>query len=302
LLALRDVSVRLIDPETGIAVNALDRVFMEVEKGEAVVLVGESGAGKTTLLSVAAGLIRVTTGRVWVAGRELTWGDRKQERWLRAKVGVAFQFPERSFFATTVREEIGFTASLLGWEPERVKAAVERALSAVGLRFDLLDRSPFTLSGGEKRRVALAAALAHEPELLLLDEPEVGMDVRGQKRIRELIQRLKSEGKALVVATHDVDAAMAWADRCVVLERGRVVDALAFTDPWPEAASARLAPYSWDYTLLRRIYREANARGWTLPDPHRARDRFLAALTAWAKSPVAPGEAGNLPKLTEGPR
>ncbi len=302
MLALRDVSVRLIDPETGVAVNALDRVFMEVEKGEAVVLVGESGAGKTTLLSVAAGLIRVTAGSVFVGGRELTWGDRGQDRWLRAKVGVAFQFPERSFFATTVREEVGLTASLLGWEPERVTAAVERALSAVGLSFNLLDRSPFTLSGGEKRRVALAAALAHEPELLLLDEPEVGMDLRGQKHVRELIQRLKNEGKALLVATHDVDAAMGWADRCVVLKKGRVADTLALTDPWPEGAGARLAPYSWDYTLLRRIYREAHARGWTLPDPHRARDRFLAALTARAKNPAAPGEAEDFPKPMEGPQ
>ena len=108
----------------------------------------------------------------------------------------------------------------------------------MGLSFNLLDRSPFTLSGGEKRRVALAAALAHEPELLLLDEPEVGMDLRGQKHVRELIQRLKNEGKALLVATHDVDAAMGWADRCVVLKKGRVADTLALTDPWPEGAGA----------------------------------------------------------------
>lgn len=292
----------MTDPETGSWVNALENVSLKVAKKEAVVVVGPSGSGKTTLLSVAAGLVRVSAGRVKIAGREVSMGGRAWDRWLRSKVGVAFQFPERSFFATTVREEIGLTATMIGWEPGRIQEAVERALESVGLHHGFLDRSPFRLSGGEKRRVALAAAVAHEPDLLLLDEPDVGMDLKGQRRVADLIRRLKDEGKALVVATHDVDAALGWADRCVVLEAGRVVDIVDLADGRAGAGVERLAPYLWDQGLLLRIHRAARSSGRALPDPYRQREAFLAAFTADERDDCGAGETVDGTSRTEGRR
>lgn len=269
----------LIDHESGIGKEALVSVSLRIRAGEAVALIGPSGSGKTTLLSVAAGVVRPSTGVVTVAGRDVTRGKRSWDRWLRATVGVAFQFPERGFFAATVREEVALTPSQLGWSEGAIHEAVGRSLALVGLDRSFENRSPFRLSGGEKRRVALAAAVAHRPRLVLLDEPEVGMDLDGRQRVEELIHSLTSEGVAVVVATHDVGAAIRWADRCVLLNKGRVSEVVETASGLSDEGLQSLMPYLWDQGVLARVHREASKRGLEAPDPYRETDAFLAALT-----------------------
>lgn len=283
---MADVQVKLLDHESGIMVEALRGVSCEVPAGQAVALIGPSGSGKSTLLSVSAGLVQASAGSVMVAGRELASGKRGrmgvQEHWMRALVGVAFQFPERGFFAATVRDEVGFTPARLGWDAGSVRKAVESALSRVGLDESFADRSPFRLSGGEKRRVALAAAIAHRPKLVLLDEPEVGLDLEGSRQVENLIRALKEEGAAVVVATHDVGAALRWADRCLLLQRGRLTAVVETASGLSREGLGRLSPYLWDGGTLNRLQREGEERGVELSDPYKAPDAFLAALrSSW---------------------
>ena len=157
-----------------------------------------------------------------------------------------------------------------------------RALSRVGLDESFADRSPFRLSGGEKRRVALAAAIADRPKLVLLDEPEVGLDLEGSRQVENLIRALKEEGAAVVVATHDVGAALRWADRCLLLQRGRLTAVVETASGFSREGLGRLSPYLWDGGTLNRLQREGEERGVELSDPYKAPDAFLAALrSSW---------------------
>lgn len=259
-------------------VDGLKGVSLHVARGEVVALVGENGAGKSTLLALAAGVARASSGEVWVAGREVTRTKGPWDRALRAQVGIAFQYPERGFFAATVLEEVGFTLTMLGHSPGAVEDAARWALSQVGLDAGFLSRSPFGLSGGEKRRVALASAIAHRPGLLLLDEPEAGMDLEGRRRIATLIVAARSQGAAVIVATHDVGWALEWADRVALLEEGRLRSELDVRRGAGDEAVEALGPFLWDGGLLRRLWREARARGVDAPDPYKDPAGFREAL------------------------
>lgn len=202
---------------------ALDHLSLRVRSGEAVACLGPSGAGKSTLLLAAAGLIPYT-GTIRIAGRSVREAARRDPKWFHAQVGLALQFPERSFFAATVRDELSFTARLLGRRRAQIERSIEESLALVGLSPTLLSASPFALSGGERRRLALATVVAHGPRLLLLDEPDSGLDWPGKLLVAALINRLKGEGKGVVVVTHDGEWAASFADRSLTLMRGRWVE------------------------------------------------------------------------------
>jgi len=289
LLALRDVTVRQRSHDGTVEVLSLKGVSLQAHRGEAVALVGDNGAGKSTLLQLAAGVLEASAGEVWIAGRNVTKERRPWERSLRAQVGIAFQYPERGFFAATVREEVGFTPAVLGGSPTEVEEAVTWALSLVGLDAGYLARSPFRLSGGEKRRVALAGAVAHRPSLLLLDEPEAGMDQDGKRRIKGLIERMRAGGAAVVVATHDVAWALGWADRVILLDAGRVKAAWDVRTGLGEEAAELLKLYLWDLGLLHRLFREAVRRGADLRHPYKDAASFVEALCGALRAGKARG-------------
>lgn len=203
--------------------RALGGVTLTVEAGEAVALAGPTGSGKSTLAQHFNGLLRPTRGRVRVAGMEIPprGGDLLA---VRAAVGLLFQFPEQQLFEETVEADVAYGPRNLGVKGEDLRERVEEALEKVGLppgRF--AHRSPFALSEGEKRRVALAGVLATRPRCLVLDEPTAGLDPRSR---RELLERLecwrRDEGLTLVIISHDMDDLARVAERLVVLEAGRV--------------------------------------------------------------------------------
>ncbi|MBY0528547.1 MAG: energy-coupling factor ABC transporter ATP-binding protein [Gemmataceae bacterium] len=198
-------------------VVALEGIGFDVAAGERVGLVGPNGAGKTTLFLCLAGVLSVPRGVVRMA--DLDPSDPAQRRQLPAKVGIVFQNSDDQIFNSTVREDVAFGPLNLGLPVDEVRRRVAEALEAVGLR-GLEERVPFHLSGGEKRRVALAGVLAMRPDILLLDEPSMHLDPRGR---RELMQLINGLPVTQIIASHDLELILQTCTRSLVIDRGRIV-------------------------------------------------------------------------------
>ena len=202
---------------------AVEDLSFSVEAGSITALMGPTGAGKTTTAELACALKLPRSGAVRVGPCDTR--DIAARRDLRRLVGYACQQPERQLFARTVREDVSFGPANLGVAGDELEGRVRRALRDVGLEptDELLARSPFALSGGQRRRVALAGILAMDQRVLVLDEPMAGLDPAGRARMRALLLELRRAGRALLLVTHSPDDAALLADRVVVLDRGRVV-------------------------------------------------------------------------------
>jgi len=209
---------------TPMETTAVRDVTLRIDEGEFTVLIGPTGSGKSTLVQHFNALLKPTTGKVRVGGRDLS--DPKTDlRAVRHQVGLLFQYPEYQLFEETVDEDVAFGPRNMGLPADEVRERVRNALEAVGLDPATFGpRSPFTLSGGEMRRVATAGVLAMTPKVLVLDEPAAGLDPRGKAEILGKIRSLHDgAGITVVLITHSMDEAAALASRVVVMDRGRVV-------------------------------------------------------------------------------
>jgi energy-coupling factor transport system ATP-binding protein len=216
-LELRDVS-HVYAPGTPFEVEALRGVSLVVEQGEVLGIVGGTGSGKSTLVQHMNLLLTPTGGDVLVDGvdaRTLKKSD------LRRRVGLVFQFPEAALFAPTVEEDVAFAPRQLGLDEEEARERVSASLRAVGAG-ELAARSPFALSGGEKRRAAIAGVLAMKPEVLVLDEPTAGLDPATREELLALILGLRQTGISVVLVSHDLDEVAEVADRICALHEGRI--------------------------------------------------------------------------------
>lgn len=196
---------------------ALEKVHVQLSTGERVGLVGPNGAGKTTLFLCLAGVLRVSPGAIRIA--HLDPARREDCRALPSKIGIVFQHSDDQIFSTTVRDDVAFGPLNLGLPVEEVRLRVGEALAQVGLE-GLEERVPFHLSGGEKRRVALAGVLAMRPQILLLDEPSIHLDPRGR---RELIRLLNGLSGTRIIAAHDLEMILETCDRVLLLDKGHLV-------------------------------------------------------------------------------
>jgi cobalt/nickel transport system ATP-binding protein len=197
---------------------ALDGVSLEVRPGERLALLGANGCGKSTLLKLLDGLLFPTTGRYFAFGQEITEDvleDEQMSEAFRGRVGFVFQNSDAQVFSPDVAEEVAFGPLQLGLSREEASRRVSDVLAMLGIT-DLADRTPFQLSGGQKKKVAIASVLAMNPEVLLFDEPTAALDPRTQMWLIELIEQLAEAGKTIVHATHDLDALDRIADRCLV--------------------------------------------------------------------------------------
>jgi energy-coupling factor transport system ATP-binding protein len=199
--------------------ETLSKVSLKFEPGEFVAVMGENGAGKTTLAKHLNGLLKPTIGRVLVDDEDTR---KTSVARLARKVGLVFQNPDHLLFSETVRAEVAFALHNLGYTGKTIESQVEKTLGALDLT-RYADVSPFLLSGGERKRVALAAVLAWEPEYLILDEPTIGQDYLQKERLRNFIVQLNSQGKAVIIITHDVEFVAEAKPRVVLLSKGRVV-------------------------------------------------------------------------------
>ena len=203
--------------------NAVDGVSMEIYKGEFLGIIGHTGSGKSTLIQHLNGLLQPTGGTVSLGGKDI-WADPKKIRDVRFRVGLVFQYPEYQLFEETVYKDIAFGPKNMGLDAKEVDRRVRSALAFAGLGEEMLDKSPFDLSGGHKRRVAIAGVIAMEPEVLILDEPSAGLDPAGRKSLLGNIRSYhQKSGATVVMVSHSMDEVAENVDRIIVLANAGVV-------------------------------------------------------------------------------
>jgi cobalt/nickel transport system ATP-binding protein len=242
--------------------EAIQGISFHIRKGEKIAIVGPNGAGKSTLMLMFNGMIRPDSGTLLFNNVPFSY-DKSSLRTIRKRVGFVLQNPDRQIIAPTVYQDVAFGPVNLGYNEIEVKAAVEGALRYVGLE-GFERRPPHHLSGGEKKRVAIAGVLAMDPDVLVFDEPTSGLDPSGSEDIMELLDELNAQGKTIVISTHDIELAYPWADRAILLLGGKILQEdipdVAFGSP----EHVRKAHLSMP-TLLE-LYFELQKRGFTLPE------------------------------------
>ncbi len=207
------------------AKNIIDHVSLQIQSATFTAVIGQTGAGKTSLLKLINGILSPASGSIQVGDLTLEAVTKKADlNQVRKRVGMVFQFPENQLFAETVEADIAFGPKNFNFSPEEVRQSVDQSLKQVGLGQELLSRSPFSLSGGQQRRVALAGVLATKPDILVLDEPGAGLDTNGKREIFSLIKTLNEQDQVTVlVVTHDMNDVAMYADHVLLLDKGKVV-------------------------------------------------------------------------------
>lgn len=203
--------------------TAVDHVNVGVEKGEFLGIIGHTGSGKSTLIQTLNGLLRPTSGTVLLNGKDI-WAEPKKIRAVRFQVGMVFQYPEHQLFEETVLKDICFGPSNMGLDQKQCEERARRAAEFVGLPEDLLGKSPFELSGGQKRRAAIAGVIAMEPEVLILDEPTAGLDPQGRDMLLSQISDYRTKkGNTVLLVSHSMEDIARCADRVLVMNEGKAV-------------------------------------------------------------------------------
>ena len=246
-------------PGTPFEKTAVDNVNLSVNKGEFLALIGHTGSGKSTLIQHFNALLKPTRGQVFLHGRDI-WESKEVTRKARFQVGLVFQYPEYQLFAETVEADVSFGPRNMGLEPEEVHRRVVGSLAACGMGEDMLPKSPFDLSGGQKRRVALAGVLAMEPEVLVLDEPAAGLDPRGRDDIfRFITEYHEKHGTTVIFVTHSMEDAARLASRIVVMR-----DSHVFMDGTPPEIFSRageLLEAGLDVPQITRVFLKLREMG-----------------------------------------
>ncbi len=263
-------------PGSALAYPALSDIDLTIHDGEFLGVIGHTGSGKSTMIQHLNGLLQPTEGRVLVDG--LDTQDKKLRKKIRSLVGMVFQYPEYQLFEETVEKDVSFGPKNMGLEEDDIHERVFEALKLVGLppeRF--AEQSPFELSGGEKRRTALAGILAMRPKYLVLDEPMAGLDPRGRAEILSLIESLRSEnGTGIIMVSHSMDDVAMYADRIAVLDRGY----LYLAGPPEEVFSHgnELVKMGLDLPQATRLVYALRARGIELEHNYYRMDELSDAL------------------------
>lgn len=205
--------------------QALKNVTLTIPSGSYTALIGHTGSGKSTMLQHLNALLKPTSGTVYLGDRAIQRGTSEKDlKSIRKKIGTVFQFPEAQLFEETVRKDIAFGPQNYGVSKKEAEALAEETIELVGLPKDLLEASPFDLSGGQQRRVAIAGVLTLQPEILILDEPTAGLDPKGQREIMDMFKRLQEEkGMTIILATHQMDQVAEYASHVGILEAGELI-------------------------------------------------------------------------------
>lgn len=245
--------------------KALDGINLEIQDGEFVGLIGHTGSGKSTLIQHLNGLLKPTSGSIEVNGIKIEHKS-KQLKELRQKVGLVFQYPEHQLFEDTVYLDIAFGPKNLGCSPSEIEQRVKEAMELVGLDYESIkDRSPFELSGGQRRRVAIAGVLAMKPEILVLDEPTAGLDPRGRDEILGRIAQLhKKYNLTIILVSHSMEDIAKLVDRIIVMNKGKIA-----LDGTPEEVfrhAKELNEMGLDVPNITHLVNRLREAGLELPD------------------------------------
>ena len=259
---------------------ALDDVSVSFKKGRITGLIGHTGSGKSTLVNLLNGLYKPSDGKVYLDGSDI-WENPKEIAKKRYRVGLVMQYPEYQLFDETVRADIGFAPRNLGLSPEEVEERVIEAARFAGVSHDLLDKSPFELSGGQKRRVAIAGIIAMRPDVLVLDEPAAGLDPRGRREIlgglRDYVNTL---GTSVILVSHSMEDMAHYCDDVVVMNNAKVYRTGTVEEIFSEAES--LTAVGLDVPMVSRVALALKNRGinlqGTLYTTEGMRDAILSYL------------------------
>ena len=231
--------------------QALRDVSFQTVPGELLGIIGHTGSGKSTLIRHLNGLLRPSAGQIRLDGQDI-WERPKEIRSIRFRVGMVFQYPEYQLFEETVRKDIAFGPRNMGLSEEEIDRRVQEAAALVGLSPELLEKSPFDLSGGEKRRAAIAGVMAMEPEILILDEPTAGLDPRGRERVFAMIREYRRQRDTTVLlVSHSMEDVARLADRVLVMEHGTI--AMLDTAPAVFSRAAELEAMGLTVPAVTRI-------------------------------------------------
>lgn len=213
----------IYDPDTPTAHKALDDVCLSIPDGQFIGVIGHTGSGKSTLVQHLNGLMKATEGHIYYNGQDIYDKDFNM-RELRSNVGLVFQYPEHQLFEIDVFTDVCFGPKNLGLDKKEVELRAYDALKKVGLPDELFYQSPFDLSGGQKRRVAIAGVLAMKPDVLILDEPTAGLDPKGREEILDQVKQLQKEtGMTVILVSHSMDDVAEYVDRIIVMNKGAVM-------------------------------------------------------------------------------
>lgn len=239
--------------------SAVEHMSFDVNEGEFLGIIGHTGSGKSTLIQHLNGLLQPTAGEILLRGKNI-WAEPKKIREVRFKVGLVFQYPEYQLFEETVYKDIAFGPTNQGKTGDELDHAVREAAKLVGIRDDQLEKSPFELSGGQKRRVALAGVLAMEPEVLVLDEPTAGLDPAGRENLMANIRDYhRNKGKTIILVSHSMDEIARNVDRILVLKNAHVL--MQGTPAEVFARGEELLSAGLDVPQITRIAMELKRRG-----------------------------------------
>ena len=264
------------EPGTPFAVTALDDVSFSVREGTITGIIGHTGSGKSTMVQLFNGLEKPSAGRILLDGKDI-WENPKKMRDVRFRVGLVMQYPEYQLFEETVRADIAFGPRNMGLSEGEITARVEEAAALVGLEAADLDKSPFDLSGGQKRRAAIAGVMAMRPEVLVLDEPAAGLDPRGRDLILTAIRNYnRHTGATVIIVSHSMEDMAAYCDDIVVMAHAKVY--LSGTRDEVFSHAAELEAVGLDVPQITHLARRLSERGVKLPDCIYTVEAALAAL------------------------
>ena len=269
---------------TALRTVALNDISFTVQKGEFVGIVGHTGSGKSTLVQHLNGLLKPSSGQVLIDGEDLN-GEKVNRRALRQRIGLVFQYPEYQLFEESVARDIAFGPENQGLPAEEIDRRVRRAMESVHLDYEkYAEKSPFELSGGQMRRVAIAGVLAMEPEVLILDEPTAGLDPRGRDRILSMLEELQArDGTTILMVSHSMEDMARLASRLLVISEGRLA-----ADGTPRELFSRpelMTSLGLDVPEAARLCAVLREKGYDLPpDLYRAEELKEHLLRLWKEA------------------
>lgn len=278
ILEVRDLT-HVYSEGTPFEHTAIQQINLSFQTGELVGLIGHTGSGKSTLIQHLNGLLKPSSGKVFFRGEDI-WKDKRFTQSIRGRVGLVFQYPEYQLFEETCWKDIAFGPKNQGIAGDELDARVRRAAGFVGIEEALLKKSPFDLSGGQKRRVAIAGVIAMEPDVLILDEPTAGLDAAGRDSILENIRAYQqAQNAAVIMVSHSMEEVAALCSRLIVMNHGRV--AMDGTPSEVFVRSAELTQMGLSVPQVTTVFRLLRERGLDLPADVYTVKYAVRCLAAW---------------------
>ncbi len=262
--------------------DAVKNVSFSIEKGEIIGIIGHTGSGKSTLVQHLNGLLKPSEGQVLLGGTDI-WEDPKQIRKIRSQVGLVFQYPEYQLFENTVYEDIAFGPKKMGLDSQEIDNRIREICRIVGIKEDYFEKSPFDLSGGEKRRVAIAGVMAMKPEVIIFDEPVAGLDPKGRIDVVRMIRDYRDAYNATVlIVSHNMEDMAVIADKLIVMNKGELYD-FDITDNVFKQYE-RLKSIGLNVPIVTQVFLKLKEKGVNVPDDIFTVDKAVEYLLSYRKA------------------